>query len=58
MRMRTVTSILTLIAGTAGLCVDQEDVARICTARTDIGFKLSQGVMLENLGNSLGYEGP
>ena len=58
MRMRTVCSILALIAGTAGLCVDQEDVARICTAGTDLGFKLSQGAQLENLGNRLDYKGP
>ena len=45
MRMRTVVcSLLALIAGAAGLCVEEEDVARICTAGTDLGSKLSLAV--------------
>ena len=39
--MRTVWSLLTLIAGTAGLCVEEADVARICTAGTELGQRLS-----------------
>ena len=42
MRLRTVCSLLALIAGTAGLCVEEEDVARICTAGTELATKLSQ----------------
>lgn len=44
MRMRTLCCLLAVIAGTAGLCVEEEDVARLCTAGTNLAYNLSRAV--------------
>ena len=50
--MRTACSLLALIAGTAGLCVKEADVARICTAGTELGQRLN--LALEGCGEGCG----
>ena len=50
--MRTACSLLALIAGTAGLCVKEADVARICTAGSELGQRLS--LALEGCGEGCG----